>query len=304
MTSTVNLAVEQRNLVRGAIYVLASGLMFALGGVAVKLASHELPGEVVVFWRNLFNFVLLLPWLWYKGLDSIRTQRLPLHILRSMAGLAAIYCYFYAIRRIPLADAVLLLSTNPIFTPPIGYLFFRMPVQPKTLIAGVIGLVGVAFVVRPTVAGLSFGALSGVASGVLGGLAVVAIWRMANSEPAMRIMFYFGLFSTLVSAIPLSWSWAVPHPESWVALGAIGVFTTLAHILFAIGCTVAPADRANIWSYTSVVFAAALAWGLWGERADLLMVIGAILVTVSGTMATRATWRTDGCRADSKESPS
>src|SRR6185295_8598396 len=102
-------------LLRSAVLVVASSLLFALAGVAVKLAVTDLPKEVVVFFRNLLSLTLLLPWVAVRGLGAVRTRQFPLHLLRAGSTLSALYCYYYAVSRIPLADAVLLQFTGPIF---------------------------------------------------------------------------------------------------------------------------------------------------------------------------------------------
>jgi drug/metabolite transporter (DMT)-like permease len=274
-------------MLRSALLVVASSLLFALAGVAVKQATAELPNSVVVFFRNVFSLLLLLPWLVAKGPSGVRTRHLSLHLLRAAATLSALYCYYYAVAQIALADAVLLQFTGPIFVPLLAFLVYRIAVSGQLMLAILIGFAGVALILKPGSEVFSLGAVGGVAAGFFGAVAVLTIWRMSDTEPALRIVFYFNLIASVASAVPLAWDWQPPTGIQWLYLGALAVLSTAAHILITIGCTIAPADRAYTLSYSSVVFAAALAWGLWGERVDFVMVLGAVLVGIAGTMATR-----------------
>jgi drug/metabolite transporter (DMT)-like permease len=169
----------------------------------------------------------------------------------------------------------------------LGYLVYRIAISGQLVLAIVVGFAGIALILKPGSTVFSLAAVGGLGAGLFGAVAVLTIWRMSETEPPLRIVFYFNLIGTIAAAIPLAWAWQMPTGEAWLYLVALAVLSTGAHILITIGCTIAPADRAYTLSYSSVVFAAALAWGLWGERVDMAMVVGAVLVGVAGTMASR-----------------
>src|SRR5437868_7793564 len=105
---------HERDLRRGAAYMVVSALFFAFMSVAVKVASAALPNVVVVFFRSATGLVALLPWI--VGQD-LRTQHFREHLVRSLAGIASMYCFFYALGHMRLADAVLLNYSLPLFMP-------------------------------------------------------------------------------------------------------------------------------------------------------------------------------------------
>ena len=61
-------------------------------------------------------------------------------------------------------------------------------------------------------------ALIGLAAGVLGGLAIVAVWRMPASENATRIAVYFALIGIVITAGPVLMTPRLPPTEAWPAL--------------------------------------------------------------------------------------
>ncbi|MEW8469704.1 MAG: EamA/RhaT family transporter, partial [Candidatus Thiodiazotropha sp.] len=82
----------KQNLLLGALLILLSELMFASMGASVKYVTQTLPSEMAVFMRNLFGLALLMPLVWSNGLVSLRTHIFHLHLLRSVAGVSAMYC--------------------------------------------------------------------------------------------------------------------------------------------------------------------------------------------------------------------
>jgi len=98
------------HLFAGAGLIILGEFLFASMGVGIRFVSAEVPNEVVVFFRNSFSVLLLIPWL-LQGAHPRFVTRVPwLHLLRALAGLGAMYCFFFAIAHIPLAYGWLLWS--------------------------------------------------------------------------------------------------------------------------------------------------------------------------------------------------
>jgi drug/metabolite transporter (DMT)-like permease len=286
-TTVTSRRVDQRQIVIGALCVVAAGLMFALAGASIKLASTNLPSPSIVFWRNAISLAILMPWaLWYWP-ESLQTRNLNLILLRAISVVASLYCYYFALSVIPMVDAVLLNFSSPIFVPILGFLIYRFPINKIVLVAVVIGFVGVALVLKPGMGVFQPAALVALVAGVLGGLGVVAIWRMQGDEHPACIAFYFAFFGLLMSGIPMPWIGQMPDLNDWPPLLMLGVFSTAAHLFLAYGCLIAPTDRVITLDYTAVIFAAILGWVFWQEGLDTFVVVGTLLVVGAGILVTR-----------------
>lgn len=275
------------NRARGAMLAIAAALMFAAMGATIKTVSAHLPNEMVVFFRNFFGLLALLPWLLRGGVKALATQHFGSHLMRSLAGLAAMYCFFYAIAHLHLAAAMLLNFTAPLFTPFIALLWLREKVGRVLWVAIAVGFAGITLILKPGMGLFSPATLIGLASGALAALAVVNIRRMAETEPTTRIVFYFSTISVMVSAIPLLWSWQTPEPTLWGLLAVAGIFATSGQLLLTRSYALAPAAFVGPFTYSAVVFAALLGWMLWGEKPDALTLAGTLLVCLAGIMALR-----------------
>ena len=288
---------QMESFTRGALLVSASSGVFALMGAAIKLVSPHLPLEMIVFFRNFFGLIVLSPWLIHAGRAGITTQRLHVHGIRTASGLAAMYCFFYALGHLRLGEAVLLNFSAPLFIPLIAFLWLREASPPRLRWALGIGLVGITLILKPTVGALSPVALIGLASGVFAALATVSVRSLSKTEPPERIVFYFGAMGTLVAGIPLLWSWQMPGMNQWGILFGIGALATLAQVLLTRGISNVPAGHVGPFSYSTVVFAALIGWLAWGELLDAFSVFGGLLVCAGGVLVLRGeqtTRTTDG----------
>ncbi len=119
---------------QGAALLALSALLFSCMGVLISEASATVNNENIVFFRNIVGVVFFLPLLLAKGLRPFKTKRIKSHLLRTSYGLAAMYCFFYAIAHLPLADAMLFTYSAPIFTPIIAYLWLKEPLSKRMLV--------------------------------------------------------------------------------------------------------------------------------------------------------------------------
>ena len=281
-------ATGRRRVILGSALVAASGLMFALAGMGIKMAEESLTSFEVLFWRNVLSLALLAPWVLWHWPGSLRPAHRGLMAMRAVALVAALLCYYHAVSVLPLAEAVLLNFSSPIFVPVLGFLLFRFALDGRVLAAVLIGFAGVALILKPGTEFFQPAALIGAASGLLGGLSAVAIWKMPTEENAIRIAVYFAALGILVTLAPVLMDPTLPPAEAWPGLVMLGVCSTAAHVLFAKGCLIAPTDRAGTFIYTSVLFAALFGWLFWEEGLDWLMAGGAVLIVAAGVIAIRA----------------
>lgn len=274
----------------GALFVLSASFVFAILGALVKIVSSSLNNEMVVFFRNACALIFILPWIWFsRPPGGVRTDCLQIHLIRTVAGLAAMYCLFYTIAVLQLSEAFLLVSTAPLFIPVIAYAWMREPVAFPVRGAILIGFIGIVLILRPGFGIFQPVALVGLGAGVFAALAMVSIRRMSASEPAIRIVFYFAVLSSVISAGPLAWSWQPPGTEVWGLLLLIGLLAAVGQFLLTKGYSFAPAAQLGPFVYGNIVFAAFIGWVFWGETLDMLTWTGAFLTCIAGIMASRRT---------------
>ncbi len=271
--------------VQGALLLALSALLFSLMGVGIREVSSGVNNESVVFFRNLVGVLFFLPLVLLKGAAPLKTGRIRSHLWRTGYGLAAMYCFFYAIAHLPLADAMLFTYSAPVFTPVLAWWLLKEPLTKHMLVTTGIGLIGVLLVAKPSQALLDSQALVGLAASILAAFAFVSIREMSDSEPAFRIVFYFSLFSALISAVPLTWAWQPLDSHQLGLLLVIGLLATVSQIVMSKAYGLAPPGLIGPFAYLAIVFAGVIAWLRWGETPDLSSLLGATLIVASSLLS-------------------
>ncbi|RRJ83917.1 DMT family transporter [Aestuariirhabdus litorea] len=272
-------------LYRGALFILLSELLLVLSGATIRQLAHELPNEVIVFCRNLFALGLLLPWLMRQGSAAIQTRHIRFHLMRAAVGVSAMYCLYYSWAHLPLAEAALFKQTAPFFIPVIALLWLGEQIPRSVRIAIGLGFLGVALILKPGAAGLNPVLLVALAGALLGALAKVTIRRMASTEPSTRIVFYFALFTSLLSVLPALMNWVTPSTQGWGLILLMAALSTGAQLSLSHAYALAPAGRLGPFTYSSILFATLLGWLLWAESLALATLIGMGLVIAAGVLA-------------------
>ncbi len=209
--------------------------------------------------------------------------------MRSMIGLSAMYCFFYVISHMPLAEAALVKLTTPFFLPIIAFIWLNEKIHRWNRWAIVLGFIGVMFILRPGAENFQSVALIGLLGAALASVAKVCIRKMADTEPGYRIVFYFGFLSTLASSIPLLWGWQQPTGEQWAWLIAIGLAGTLGQLAMTKAYQIANPGQVGPYTYASVVYTGIIGWIFWQEVILLTTLIGCVFIIASGLLNMRKT---------------
>src|SRR3546814_14748840 len=91
----------------------------------------------------------MLPWLAHHGRFGLRTARLKMHFWRAGVGLVAMLTWFSAIAYLPLAEAVALNFTVPLFATAGAAIFLGEVVRARRWTATAVGIEGVVILLRP-----------------------------------------------------------------------------------------------------------------------------------------------------------
>ncbi len=270
--------------------MVAACFFFSLMATFVQLASERLPSVMVVFFRNGLALLFIAPLALRDGWRGLRTGRLREHLLRTTAGLGSMYCFFFAIHRLPLADAVLLQYTTPLFLPLVEALWLRPTaggIDRRLSGPLLLGFAGVVLVLKPGAGLFQGAALLGLAAGFLSAVAQTGIRRMTSTEPTSRIIFYFSFLSTLVSAGPAAARWIAPGLVEAAALLTIGAAATVAQFAMTRAYAKAPASQVGAFVYSSVPFAMLFDWIRRRQAPALSSLGGALLIAGAGVLMLR-----------------
>ncbi len=278
---------NSQSIVRGAFFIIASELSFALGAAIIKLVSESLPNESIVFFRNLFGLMILAPLLLRNGTKSLQTDCLHIHLVRSVMGIGAMYCFFYAIAHLSLGNTMLIKSTIPLIIPFVSAVWLQENISHRVILAGILGFVGVFLILKPD-GDTNWVSLVALSSSVMAAIAFVSVRKLSATEPTLRIVSFFAIIALSISAVPLIWTWQTPTLGQCLLLMGVGLAKTIGQILLTRGYQNAPASSVGIFTYTSVIFGTFLGWLFWSELLDKNSFFGAVLIVLAGSIVVRS----------------
>jgi drug/metabolite transporter (DMT)-like permease len=267
--------------------MLLAALGFSLMNVLIRWTASELHSFQIVFFRNVFGLVFMLPWLIKHGYKSFKTDRLPLFVIRSILGLASMMCYFWAITVLPLAKAVALSFTVPLFVTIGASLILKEEVHLRRWIAVFVGFVGTLVILRPSIDGDLFASLVVVASSVTMAASVLIIKSLSRTESTNVIVMYMVLLMTPLSfpAAVTVWQW--PSMDLWILLMLMGFLGSFAHLMFTHSLKISDVSIVMPFDFARLPFIIILAWLIFDQSVDRWTVIGAGIVFSSGVYIAR-----------------
>ena len=176
------------------------GILAALSGAVCALLikwTQEVPNTTMVFARFFIALLFVLPYV-IRHRAEMHMAKIPKHLIRGLAGLAGLYCYFYSIERLPLVTAITLSNTFALFIPVVIFFWLRKRIPNMQIWAVVIGFFGVLLILRPERGISEWADLTGVLGGVFAAIALVGIRQLSKEESTEMIMAHYFLISTVV----------------------------------------------------------------------------------------------------------
>lgn len=262
-------------------WMLVCALLVAVGNTMVRHVTMELHAFEVVFFRNLFSVLFVLPWLAAAGFGSLRTGRSRLYASRSLTSLLAMLAWFYSVAHMPLPEATALAFTVPLFVTIGGALFLGERVRLRRWMAVAIGFAGVLVIIRPGAASFSPATFVLMLHCVAAAVTTLQVRALAMKDSVLVVVAYMGLFLTPMALVPALFVWTWP---SWTALGWLAVLSavmTLAQLAMTRAFSLAPASAMMPYDYIRLPFTAVLAWLLFGEVMDAWGWAGAAVIAGS-----------------------
>lgn len=182
-------------------------------------AAAGAPPLSILFLQYSISFLVFVPSAARGGRAGLATHHFWLQFLRSAAGSACQLLFFIAVQSTPLLDSVLLSNAAPLFIPLVIYVWFRKTVQPRVWVSLLIGLIGIAMIIKPGPQMFQTPAsLLALTAGFFSALALVSTNKLTETEPPTRILIYnFGISTLLLLPVSI-WSWKPLTDKQWFLL--------------------------------------------------------------------------------------
>ena len=256
-------------------------LFFSVMNATVK-GVEGLPTMEIVFFRCVFSIVFSVFWLKKISVKWRGTHTLQL-VGRGLAGTTALYFFFLTIQNMPLASAVTVGYTSPIFTALLAVLFLKEKMRPVQWLFFGVSFLGVAalkgFDERVSWLYLGVGLLAAVMSGV----AYVLVRSLSGKEHPMVVVFYFQLVGTIVGGLFTLFNFKMPHGTDWLLLLATGACAHFGQVYLTLALQGEKVGVVSSINFLGAIFATIFGLLFFHEHLALGNVL-AILLVVAGVL--------------------
>ena len=266
----------------GVLLMLVGMALFSLNDAMGKwLVASYTVGQVLLI-RSLAALVVLLPFLWSFGLRRLLAVERPgLQALRVLFATAEVFCFYLAVRDLPLADVMTFWLAAPIYVAAVSPFLLGERVGARRWIAVTLGFMGVLIALAPS------GAVSGTATlaAMIGSAcfaAMVVTGRTLRGTPDTALVFWQLIGAGLAGAVTVPFAWSNPTPPDWALLSLLGVVAMLAHICVTRALKLADAALVAPLQYTLLPWAIVLGWLFFGDTPSPAMLLGGFIIVVAG----------------------
>jgi drug/metabolite transporter (DMT)-like permease len=272
--------------------MLVAGALFALMGVFAKLLSAQFSGAELSMWRCVVAFVLVGAFVLWKR-HTVRTPFVRGHFWRGFMGTISLIGYFYAITELPLATAITLGYTSPIFLTLLSTFWLGEKFSARLLFAIALGFVGVALLLRPTFEGANAHAgFIGLASGFFAACAYLNVKKLGETgEPEWRVVFYFAVAGAIGSAMfqaAVMREFQAINASNAPYLLGLGLTATVAQLAMTRAYHSGNTLVVGAFAYSTVIFASLFGIVVFNEILPPIAWVGMAIIVVSGLLAKRA----------------
>lgn len=275
---------HEQHVGRGVFFAILAALSFTLMSLFGKIIGDLASTDTIIFFRFFISLILLTPWI-VKDPKAVLHIAKPMTIIsRSLFTLLAFVCFFYALKFIPLSNALLLNNSFPLFVPIAVWLMAGHRTSYKVWSGIVLGFIGIALVLQPGSGFFQFASVIGLASGILAAIAIVIIRRLTKIAPVTQILFYNFLICSILTALFLPLGWQSFDRRTFLFLIAVGVFGAAYQLFSTLSYAKAPVRITSPLLFLCIPFGVIADWLFWHKIPDLFALIGMACVIAGGVI--------------------
>ena len=280
-------AARAADVKRAVLLMTASTVIFGCMAVCIRLASEQLHPFEIAFFRNFFGFVFILPMLVRHGPSLLRTNKLPLYLVRCLIGIVSMLAGFWAIVNLPLAQAIALSYSTPLFVTIGAVLVLGEIVRARRWTAVLVGFLGVVLIVRPGSDAFTAGSLVALMAAVASASVAISIKFLSRTEHPDAIVLYTTMLWVPMSLVPALFVWEMPVGITWLWIILAGGLGTTAHMFWTRALKLGDASMLTPISFMQILVVAVFGYFLFDEALDRWTVLGAAVIFGSNVYIAR-----------------
>lgn len=285
----------QSGLKQGVFWGIMVYVVCAMNDVLMRILGDRLHFIEISFFRFLFSFLSVAAIVHGKKI-SIASSMHKMHFARSVVGAVSLTMCCLSVKLMPLAENASILFSEAIFMLPMSAIFLREKIIYRTLFATVIGVIGLLIIFKPSSNNFNINALIPTAAALLFSVQNIMIKKMVDSkENNMIMLYYFGLYTMLISGIFVPSVWLTPTIHELFLLILLGCGANLLQLFMFLAYRATSAANLSPLRYTELIFSVILGYLFFDEIPTLTVIAGAIFIVCGTCVASIGKHERCGC---------
>jgi len=271
--------------------------LFAAVDTIAKYLTETLHPLQIVWSRQLGLLIGILVILALRGGVILHTRRPGLQIARGVMAVGSASLFVFAIRFVPLADAVAVTFVAPFLVTMIAALVLREAVGIRRWTAVALGFVGVLIVTRPGMGIVHPAVFLVLLAALLFALRQIISRVVARTDRIVTTVAYTALVSSAILTIPLPFVWQ--SLSTGLELGLLigmAVLAAIAETLVIKALDVADAVVVAPVHYSLLIWATLYGFLVFGQFPDSWTWIGASIIVATGIYTLHREWQSSDDR--------
>ena len=258
--------------------MLGAVVSFAVMAVAVRELLRHMGILQILALRTLVTLLLVCSIIPRHGFAPLRTRRFPVHAMRAVLHLAGQFCWMYAIGALALATVFAIEFTMPVWTAILAALFLGERLNRGRIVQLVLGLAGVAIILRPGLGAFHAAALVMVLGSMFYASNMIFTKRLSATDSALAVTFWMSAVQmplTMALALP---GWVAPMLADLPWILAIGAGSFAAHYSMTRAMKLADATVVVPIDFIRLPLIAVIGAVFYAEPFDPMVLVGAAVI--------------------------
>ena len=274
----MTMAVPLSQFYQSAIWAILTAISFAIMVTAVHHMDGKFDAFQIVFFRAVVGLFMIVPLVFRFGIGTLRTTKMPLHIIRTLFGLLAMATLYYAVAVKPLAEVISLTFLIPIFVTIASSIVLREVVGLHRWVATIIGFAGALIIIRPGFVAFDFPTVLVLLSSALYAGAWSSVKILTRTDSASVTIFWMNVLMLPLTLIPLIFVWVTPNRSDYIPILVMALFGWFAHFCQAQAFKKADASALMPFDFLRLPVAALFGYFLFSETLDAWSWGGAVII--------------------------
>lgn len=266
---------------QGAFWACMVSLSSVFNDVIMCGVGKNIPVIEITFLRFFFSTLILLPFVFYVGFKTFKTNMKTMHLIRIILGAFALWLGCLAVNHIDLSQNTAITFTQPLFFLPLAYFFLKERVGYPRIFATVLGFLGLIYLLQPGTNTFSYYSCAPILAAFLFAILDVLTKKMVSTESTLLLLFSLS-FGSMILVLPFAWGNLEPISlYDTVLLIVLGLSANLIQVFLFLAFKATDVSALGPFKYTELLFAILFGYIFFGQVPHYSIFIGSTIIIAS-----------------------